>query len=509
MKPVALIILDGWGYRESREANAVALARTPNFDRLWAASPHTFLTTSGLAVGLPDGVMGNSEVGHLNIGAGRVVYQDLTKINEAIRHNEFVQNPVLQATFAQAKASGKTLHLMGLVSDGGVHSHIDHLCALLEYAHAAGVPKVCVHVFTDGRDTSPTGGVDSVRRIQSLCTRLGNAEIATISGRYFAMDRDRRWERTQRAFAAMVWGDGARATDPVAAVQASYDHGVTDEFIEPCVIERNGEPVGRMQAGDTILFFNFRGDRARQIVRALGEQHFAEFDRRQAPVFPQLVCMTPYHQDFRYPVLFPPHQLTNLFGDVVSAHGLHQLRIAETEKYAHVTFFFNGGREDPSRGEDRCLIQSPKDVPTYDHKPEMSALQVTTEAVQRIAQGTCDVIILNYANADMVGHTGVIEAAIRAVETVDTGLGRVVDAVRARGGALIITADHGNAEEMRTPDGKPHTSHTTNPVPCLLVGGLDGARLREGGVLADLAPTLLELLELPQPEEMTGKSLLV
>lgn len=510
MRPVVLVILDGWGYREARDGNAVALARTPTFDRLWASAPRTLLTTSGLAVGLPEGVMGNSEVGHLNIGAGRVVYQDLTRINETIRRAEFSGNAVLREAWAIAQRGRGVLHLMGLVSDGGVHSHIDHLCALLDAAAAAGVPQVYVHVFTDGRDTSPTGGVSYVRRVQAKCVAAGNAAIATVSGRFYAMDRDRRWERTQRAYDAMVRGNGARAVDPVAAVQAAYARGVTDEFIEPCVLERDGVPVGQMCAGDAILFFNFRGDRARQIVRALGESAFAEFDRGPAaPVFAHLTCMTQYHQDFTYPIVFPPQSLTNLLGDVVSAHALRQLRIAETEKYAHVTFFFNGGREDPFAGEDRCLIQSPKDVPTYDYKPEMSAPAVTDAVVQRIESDTYDLVVLNYANVDMVGHTGVIDAAVKAVETVDAGLGRVVDAVLHRGGAALITADHGNAEEMRTPDGKPHTAHTTNPVPCLLVGGAPHARLRDGGILADLAPTLLALLGLPQPAEMTGRSLLI
>lgn len=508
MKPVVLVILDGWGWREAREANAVRLAQTPHFDRLWASSPHTLLTTSGLAVGLPDGVMGNSEVGHLNIGAGRVVYQDLTRIHAAVRDGTFATNPVLRELCARTIRERGVLHLMGLVSDGGVHSHLEHLEALLDVAAAAGVSRVYVHVFTDGRDTSPTGGLEYVRRVQRKCVAVGNATIATVSGRYYAMDRDRRWERTQRAYAAMVWGEGARASDPLAVLQTSYARGVTDEFIEPCVIEQAGHPAARMQAGDEILFFNFRGDRARQIVRALGDPGFAEVDRREAPIFPGLVCMTRYHQDFRFPLLFSPQSLANLLGEVVSAQGLRQLRIAETEKYAHVTFFFNGGREDPFAGEDRCLIQSPKDVPTYDCKPEMSAPEVTDEMVQRIERDDYDVVVLNYANPDMVGHTGVIAAAVKAVETVDAGLGRVVEAVRARGGAVLITADHGNAEELRTPAGAPHTAHTTNPVPCLLVGGPREACLRDGGILADLAPTILALLGLPQPAEMTGRSLL-
>ncbi len=506
MKPVALIILDGWGWREATTANAVALAQTPNFDRLWAESPHTLLTTSGLAVGLPDGVMGNSEVGHLNIGAGRIVYQDLTRINESIRRGEFATNPLLQTTFARATQGRGVLHVMGLVSDGGVHSHLEHLLAVLDAARSAGVPQVLVHCFTDGRDTSPNGGLEYLRRVEQRCTALGNAQIATIIGRYFAMDRDRRWDRTKQAFDAMVWGHGERWGNALPAIMDSYQQGITDEFITPKVICRS--EVGTMQAADPILFLNFRGDRARQIVRALAEEDFAEFDRGGAPRFAHLTCMTRYHQDFPFPVIFPPQSLANLFGEVVSAHGLRQLRIAETEKYAHVTFFFNGGQEHAFGGEDRALIQSPKDVPTYDHKPEMSAHEVTDEAVKRIQTGAYDVVILNYANADMVGHTGILDAAVQAVETVDTCLGRVVAAIRARGGVALITADHGNAEEMATPEGKPHTAHTTNPVPCLMAGHPSSVTLREGGILADLAPTLLALLALPQPAEMTGRSLL-
>lgn len=504
--PVALVILDGWGWREDRHANAVAMAATPNFDRYWLTCPHTLLKTSGLDVGLPCGVMGNSEVGHLNIGAGRVVYQDLTRIDRAIADGHFAAAPALQAALAHAREGGHALHLVGLLSDGGVHSHIDHLFALLDAARAAGVARVYVHPMLDGRDTSPTGGLGYLRALQEKCVAVGNAQIATIGGRYYGMDRDRRWERTQLAFDAMVHGRGEAIVDPLAALQASYDAGVTDEFVIPKVVVYDGKPVGAISRGDTVLFFNFRGDRARQICRALGAADFAEFPRGDfVPV--ALTGMTRYHQDFPYPSIFPPVSMTHLLGDVVSAAGLSQLRIAETEKYAHVTFFFNGGREDPSPGEARCLIQSPKDVPTYDHKPEMSVREVTRVLLERIATQRDDVIILNFANADMVGHTGNIPAAVRAVETVDACLGATVEALTAMNGAALVTADHGNAEEMQTADGQPHTAHTTNPVPCFLAGVADG-HLRDGGRLADLAPTLLALLGLPQPAEMTGESLL-
>lgn len=509
MKPVALIVLDGWGHRAAREGNAVLLARTPVVNRLWETYPHCFLQTSGLAVGLPDGVMGNSEVGHLNIGAGRVVYQELTRIGQAIQNGEFARNPILAAACAAVRKTNGVLHCMGLVSDGGVHSHIDHLIALLTLAKEAGVLRVAIHAFMDGRDTSPTAGVGYCKRIQQACRVVGNAAIATVSGRYYAMDRDKRWERTEQAFAAVAGGRGKTATDPIAAVAAAYAEGITDEFLVPTVITREGMPVAPLRDGDGVIFFNFRGDRARQITRAIALPDFAEFPRAVVPQLATFTCFTEYDRTFPFPVAFRPEPLTHLFGDVVSQAGLKQLRIAETEKYAHVTFFFNGGEERLYPGEDRCLIPSPRDVPTYDQKPAMSAREVTAEAVRRINENDYDAIILNFANPDMVGHTGKIPAAVCAVETVDTGLGEIVEAVLAKGGALLVTADHGNCEEMLTPDGHPHTSHTTNPVPCILVAdSLRHATLREGGKLCDLAPTLLQLLGVPQPKEMTGVSLL-
>lgn len=510
MKPVMLIILDGWGYREAREGNAVALAATPVFDRLWATCPKTLLRTSGLDVGLPDGVMGNSEVGHLNIGAGRVVYQDLTRINEAIRRGELAANPTLTAACATVQRTGATLHLMGLLSNGSVHSHIDHWLAVLTTTRAAGVTNVRLHLFLDGRDTPPNSGVGFLQQLQAYLTDTGHpARIASVSGRYYAMDRDKRWERTKLAYDAIVHGQRPRATDPQAVIQASYRDGVTDEFVVPTVIESGGAPVGALHDGDVVLTLNFRADRMRQLTRAMAEENFSDFDRGARVQLGQYVCMTSYHQDFPYPLLFPPQSMSNLCGELVAAQGLRQLRIAETEKYAHVTFFFNGGEERLYPGEDRVLVPSPRDVPTYDHKPEMSAHAVTEEACQRISDGTYDFIVLNFANPDMVGHTGVLAAAIRAVETTDACLGRILDALLARGGAAIVTADHGNCEQMLMPDGTPHTSHTTNLVPCCLVGpaGSAGA-LRDGGRLADLAPTLLQLLGIAQPSEMTGRSLL-
>ncbi|MBI2343106.1 MAG: 2,3-bisphosphoglycerate-independent phosphoglycerate mutase [Deltaproteobacteria bacterium] len=510
MKPVALIILDGWGWREAREANTVRLAQTPNFDRYWATFPQTLLTTSGAAVGLPDGVMGNSEVGHLNIGAGRIVYQDLTRIHRAIASGELRDSPRLQTFFQQVMQSKGTLHVMGLLSDGGVHSHIDHLLALLDYAKAAGVQRVVLHPFLDGRDTSPTGGVEYLRTLQTACDRLGNARIGTLSGRYYAMDRDRRWDRTERAYRAIAEGIGPRVTDPHGAMTQSYTGQVTDEFIPPMVVAVDGKPVGRLTAKDFILFFNFRGDRARQIIRAVADAEFNEFPRSVVLPTGQVLCMRSYHDDFTFPILFPPVLLHDIFGEVVSRAGMRQLRIAETEKYAHVTFFFNGGRDHVSDGEDHCLIQSPKEVATYDLKPEMSAVEVTDVVLGCIERDDYDVIILNFANPDMVGHTGVIDAAIRAVETTDACMGRVVEAIVARGGCVLVTADHGNCEEMRTAEGKPHTAHTTNPVPCMLIGAhVERYRLRDGGILADLAPTLLTLMGLGQPAAMTGRSLLV
>ncbi|MBI4238483.1 MAG: 2,3-bisphosphoglycerate-independent phosphoglycerate mutase [Deltaproteobacteria bacterium] len=511
MKPVMLIILDGWGHREAREGNAVALAQTPVFDRLWATCPRTLLRTSGLDVGLPDGVMGNSEVGHLNIGAGRVVYQDLTRINESIRQVEFAANASLTAACALVQRTGATLHLMGLLSNGSVHSHIDHLLALLTTTRAVGVTNIRLHLFLDGRDTPPQSGVGFLQQLQAYLTDHRHpARIASVSGRYYAMDRDKRWERTKLAYDAIVHGVGPRVTDPLAMLHDSYREGVTDEFVLPTVVVADGQPVGPIRDGDVVLAINFRADRMRQLTRALACEDFQDFDRGAYIRLGQYLCMTSYHQDFRFPLLFPPQSMSNLCGELVAARGLRQLRIAETEKYAHVTFFFNGGEERLYPGEDRVLVPSPRDVPTYDHKPEMSAREVTAAVCQRITDDAYDFIVLNFANPDMVGHTGVLAAAIRAVETTDACLGQVLEALLARGGAAIVTADHGNCEQMIMSDGTPHTSHTTNLVPCCLVQPPSAAcTLRDGGRLADLAPTLLELMGILRPSEMTGRSLIV
>ena len=490
---VCLVILDGWGLAPAGPGNAVELAATPVFDGLWERFPHTRLDASGRAVGLPDGQMGNSEVGHTNLGAGRVVRQDLVRIDDDIESGAFFRNPVL----AEACDRGRdgALHLLGLVSDGGVHSHIDHLLALIEMAHTRGVEQVHVHAFTDGRDVSPTSGAGFVERVPG---------VVTVAGRYYAMDRDRRWDRVKRAYDAIVHGQGARADDAADAVRASYERGVTDEFVEPVVI---GDPAaGRVRAGDSAIFFNFRPDRARELTRALIEPGFDEFDRGADPPLPWYVQMTEYSDAFHVPVAYPPESITDVLAELVAHAGLEQLHVAETEKYAHVTYFFDGGNEHPGHGEEWELVDSPRDVPTYDKKPSMSA--------EGVAATLCDGLtdrhrfaLVNFANPDMVGHTGVIPAAVEAVETVDRCLGRVVDRVTGLGGVLLITADHGNAELMLNADGSPNTAHTTNPVP--LVVTRDGVRLRDGGRLADIAPTVLELLGLSQPDVMTGSSLLV
>jgi 2,3-bisphosphoglycerate-independent phosphoglycerate mutase len=488
---VCLIILDGWGLAPPGPGNAVELASTPVFDGLWARFPHTTLAASGRAVGLPEGQMGNSEVGHTNLGAGRVVRQDLVRIDDDIASGAFAENPVLVEACERARASA--LHLLGLVSDGGVHSHIRHLQALLELARARGVERVHVHAFTDGRDVSPTSGAGFLDQVPG---------VATVSGRYYAMDRDRRWDRVKRAYDAIVRGEGARADDAGDAVRASYERGVTDEFVEPVVI---GDPSqGRIRDGDVAIFFNFRPDRARELTRALIEPGFAEFDRGSAPPLPWYVQMTEYSDEFHTPIAFPPESITDVLAQVLAEAGMDQLHVAETEKYPHVTYFFDGGNEHPGRGERWQLIDSPRDVPTYDKKPAMSAVEVTDELCGDLTDAHRFVLV-NFANPDMVGHTGVIPAAVQAVETVDGCLGRVVEAVDAHGGVCLITADHGNAELMLNPDGSPHTAHTTNPVPLIVTR--EGLRLREGGRLADVAPTVLALLGLPAPDAMTGASL--
>ena len=501
MKPVALIILDGYGINPNHEkgVNAIYEANTPVMDRLMATCSHATLNASGMDVGLPDGQMGNSEVGHTNIGAGRIVYQELTRITKAIQDGDFFENPALKSAMENCLKNGSNLHLCGLLSDGGVHSHNTHLYGLLTMAKNMGVQNVYVHCFLDGRDVPPSSGADFVKELQAKMEEIGVGRIATVMGRYYAMDRDNRWERVEKAYRAMVDRDGVQASDAFEAVKASYAQEVTDEFVVPAVIEGGAGITGK----DSVIFYNFRPDRAREITRTLVDPDFTGFAREL--IKPHFVCMTQY--DAQMPnvdVAFKPEKLTNTFGEILSKHGLKQLRIAETEKYAHVTFFFNGGVETVCEGEDRALIPSPK-VATYDLKPSMSAFEVTEEAVKRISSGKYDAIILNFANCDMVGHTGVFQAAVEAVETVDECLGKVVDAVLAQGGCALITADHGNADQMLDTDGEPFTAHTTNPVPLVLVG-LD--RKIASGRLADLAPTLLQIMGIEKPTEMTGKSLL-
>ena len=504
-KPVMLCILDGFGWvPDQTYGNAIVAAKKPNLDRLFAQYPHTTIGASGMDVGLPDGQMGNSEVGHTNIGAGRIVYQQLTLITKSIRDGSMRKNEVLVRSMKAAIDAGKAIHFMGLTGNGGVHSHIDHLFGLLDMAKDLGAKEIYVHCIMDGRDTDPHSGKEFLGEIQKKLSQLGMGKIATVVGRYYAMDRDNRWDRVEKAYAAFVYGEGEKFADPIAAIQASYDKDVTDEFVLPCITCEGG----RVQAGDTIVFTNFRPDRAREITRAFADDAFTGFERKLGRIPVQYVCMAQYDATMpNVEVAYPPVPLTNVLGEYVAAHGKTQLRIAETEKYAHVTFFFNGGREAPFEGEDRCVIPSPK-VATYDLQPEMSAYLVADECKKRIESGKYDMIILNFANCDMVGHTGIFDAAVKAVEAVDKAAGEVIDAVVAAGGAVLLTADHGNADKMYEPDGEPFTAHTTNPVPLLAINCGD-VKLREGGVLADLAPTLLQLMELPQPEEMTGKSLFV
>ena len=502
-QPLALIILDGFGCREETKGNAIAAARTPHLDHLMACCPHTRIGASGMDVGLPDGQMGNSEVGHTNIGAGRIVYQELTRITKSFDEGEALGNPALTAAMENARRPGQALHLMGLLSDGGVHSHIRHLYGLMEMARRFAVERVYLHCFMDGRDVPPTSGIEFIAALQQKIKELGLGQIATVSGRYYAMDRDNRWERVKLAYDAIVNGKGNKGPDPVAVMQKSYDAGVTDEFIVPTVVT---EGAG-IKAGDSVIFFNFRPDRARELTRTLVDPDFAGFEREKG-FFPlTYICMTQYDATMpNVEVAYRPESLTNTLGEYLSRLGKTQLRIAETEKYAHVTFFFNGGMEAPYEGEDRVLIPSPK-VATYDLQPEMSAYAVTDEAVRRIESGRYDVIILNYANCDMVGHTGVFEAAVKAVEAVDTCLGRLLAALEKAGGRAFLTADHGNADQMADENGAPFTAHTTNPVPFVAIGFGD-IKLRSGGRLADIAPTMLQAMGLPQPEEMTGRSLL-
>ncbi|MEG2119599.1 MAG: 2,3-bisphosphoglycerate-independent phosphoglycerate mutase [Pseudoflavonifractor sp.] len=500
--PTTLIIMDGYGLRADTTGNAVANARKPVLDKLFAENPGCRLSASGLDVGLPEGQMGNSEVGHTNIGAGRVVYQDLPRITKSIADGDFFENEAFVHAMEECKAKGTALHLMGLLSDGGVHSHITHIFALLEMAKRRGLERVYLHCFLDGRDVAPSSGKAFLEALTAECKRLGVGQIATVMGRFFAMDRDKRWDRLQKAYDAIVCGEGTLSADPVAGVQNSYDAGITDEFVEPMICAENAA----VNAGDSIIFMNFRPDRAREITRCFVDPDFTPVERKRGFLPVTYVCTTEY--DVTMPnvaVAFAHRELTNIFGEYISRLGLTQLRIAETEKYAHVTFFFNGGAEQVFPGEERALIASPR-VPTYDMKPDMSAREVTDEAVKRIESGSYDVIILNFANCDMVGHTGVYEAARLAVETVDECVGRVVEATRSMGGVALITADHGNAERMLDEDGvSPYTAHTTNLVPFYIVGA--NVKLRDGK-LADIAPTMLDLMGLAKPPEMDGTTLI-
>ncbi len=502
-KPVALIIMDGFGYNASDYGNAIKAAKTPNLDK-YMQGPNTLIGASGLCVGLPDGQMGNSEVGHTNIGAGRIVYQMLVKISKSIEDGDFFENQALVHSMENAQKNGSALHIMGLLSPGGVHSHMSHLYGVAEMAKRYGLEKVYVHAFLDGRDVPPSSAAEFMEEAVAKLNEIGVGKIATIAGRFYAMDRDNAWDRVEKAYAALVYGEGVEETDPVQAIKNSYVKEVTDEFMLPTVTDKNGV----IQANDSVVFINFRPDRARQITRAFVDPDFAGFERRNG-FFPlHFVCMAQYDATMpNVEVAFPPEELTMTLGEYLAKQGKTQLRIAETQKYAHVTFFFNGGEEKQFEGEDRILIKSP-DVETFDMKPEMSAYEVTDAVVEAINSDKYDVIILNYANCDMVGHTGIFDAAVAAVEAVDTCVGRMVDAILAKGGAALITADHGNADKMYEPDGAPFTAHTTNPVPFIVVGAGD-VKLREGGVLADLSPTILKLLELPQPKEMTGQSLIL
>ncbi|MGM0804476.1 MAG: 2,3-bisphosphoglycerate-independent phosphoglycerate mutase [Bacillota bacterium] len=506
-KPVALIILDGFACRNEDKGNAVAQAKKPNFDRYWETYPHAQLTASGEAVGLPEGQMGNSEVGHLNIGAGRIVYQSLTRVNLSIKEGDFYENQTFIDAMDHVKKTGKALHIFGLLSDGGIHSHIEHILSLLELAKKQNVEKVYLHGFLDGRDVPPQSAKGYIQRTVDMMNELGVGEIATLSGRYYSMDRDKRWDRVEKSYRAMVYGEGPDYKDPFEVVEDSYSNGVHDEFVLPSVLKKeNGEPVATVQDGDAVIFCNFRPDRAIQISQVFTNEDFRGFDRGEA--FPKnlhFVCLTHFSETVDGDVAFKPTNLDNTLGEVLSQQNFKQLRIAETEKYPHVTFFFSGGREAEFPGETRILIDSPK-VATYDLKPEMSAYEVTDALVGEIEADKHDAIILNFANPDMVGHSGMLEPTIKAVETVDECLGKVVDAILAKGGAAIITADHGNADEVITMEGNPMTAHTTNPVPVIVTQ--EGLELRQDGILADLAPTVLNLLGGVQPKEMTGKSLI-
>lgn len=513
-KPYAIIIMDGYGIAEKGDGNAISIDGSKNVNELLKKYPSSTLGASGMSVGLPDGQMGNSEVGHLNMGAGRIVYQDLTKITKAIQDGDFYNNPALIRAMDSAKNNGKKLHFYGLMSDGGVHSHVTHLYALLKMAKERGLEQAYVHCFMDGRDVSPTSGAGFIRGLQEQINALGFGKIASVCGRYYAMDRDNNWDRVEKAYDMLTLGTGVQCDDPAEAVEESYKNGVTDEFIVPIKVYENGKPVGLLEEGDSVICFNFRPDRAREITRAVSQKNFAvpkgtAFARKTGYLNPVYVCFTVYDAAFEgVDIAFPKTNMNNTLGEYLAKLGKKQLRIAETEKYAHVTFFFNGGVEAPNENEIRELIASPK-VATYDLQPEMSAYEVTEKVLQQLDSGEFDVIILNYANCDMVGHTGVIPAAIKAVHTVDECVKKVTDKILAMGGSALLTADHGNADKLLSEDGSPFTAHTTNPVPVALISEqFKNVELRSDGVLADLAPTLLRIMGLPVPEEMTGKSLI-
>lgn len=505
-----LMILDGWGLSDRQEGNAVALARTPFLDKLKSEYPRTSLLCSGEAVGLPEGIMGNSEVGHLNIGAGRVVYQDLLRIDKAIRDKSFFENKALCAVMKEVKEKRAALHFIGLLSDGGVHSQINHLFALLDMAKAKGLENVYIHEILDGRDTPPDSGISYTKSLQEYIGKTGAGKIASVCGRYYVMDRDNRWERVEKAFRLFISGEGIKEKDPVDAVKNAYSRNETDEFVKPVLItDRAGNPYGIIRDGDAVVFFNFRSDRAREITRALTDPDFKSFSRENFPKLTGYVCMTQYDEKFTLPVAFPPVHLKEILGEVISGKGLKQLRIAETEKYAHVTYFFNGGEEKPFPLEERCLIPSPRDIPTYDKKPEMSARLVTRELISRLKSARYDFVALNFANMDMVGHTGVLDAAISACETIDSCVGEIAEEVKKQGGVLLITADHGNAETMIDENGHVHTAHTLNPVPLILVDDSQKKAELRSGVLGDIAPTILEIMGIDKPVSMTGKSLII
>lgn len=508
-KPTVLMILDGYGLNDNCEHNAVCEAKTPVMDQLMKDYPFVKGEASGMAVGLPEGQMGNSEVGHLNMGAGRIVYQELTRITKEIQDGDFFKNEALLTAVNNAKEHDSALHLFGLLSDGGVHSHNTHLYGLLELAKREGLTKVFVHCFLDGRDTPPASGKDFIKALNDEMEKIGVGQVASVMGRYYAMDRDNRWDRVEKAYNAMTKGEGVQAECAVCAVKESYENDVTDEFVVPTVVVKDGQPVGRIQDGDSIIFFNFRPDRAREITRAFCDDEFTGF-AREKKLDVTYVCFTDYDETIQNKIVaFHKVSISNTFGEFLAAHNMTQARIAETEKYAHVTFFFNGGVEEPNKGEDRILVKSPK-VATYDLKPEMSAYEVCGKLVEAIKSGKYDVIIINFANPDMVGHTGVENAAIKAIEAVDECVGKAVAAIKEVDGQMFICADHGNAEQLVDyKTGEPFTAHTTNPVPFLLVNADPAYSLREGGCLADIAPTLIELMGMEQPAEMTGKSLLV